>query len=209
MIKTLLFDFDGTLADTLSHAVKWLNALSEKYKYKKVGKKDIMELRNSTIADVIKKSGISFWKLPFFAKDIKNEMKKEIDRVKLFKGTKKMLEELSKDYKIGIVTKNNLENVMSILKREKIECVNFIETENSLTKKEKAIKKAIKKYKLNKEETIYIGDEIRDINASKKSDIKIISVCWGYNSKKALEKNDPDFLAETHKELIKIIKKID
>ena len=46
-------------------------------------------------------------------------------------------------------------------------------------------------------ETLYIGDEVRDIDACRKTGIRIISVTWGFNSKEALCRKNPDFLVDS------------
>jgi phosphoglycolate phosphatase-like HAD superfamily hydrolase len=50
-----------------------------------------------------------------------------------------------------------------------------------------------------------VCDEVRDIEAAKKSGIKSIAVAWGYNTKDALIKENPDFLVNSPDELINII----
>jgi len=51
----------------------------------------------------------------------------------------------------------------------------------------------------------YVCDEVRDIEAARKSGISSIAVTWGYNTKDALIKENPDFLANTPDELRDII----
>ena len=48
-------------------------------------------------------------------------------------------------------------------------------------------------------------DEVRDIEAARKSGIKSVAVTWGYNSKDALLKENPDFLINSPDELRNII----
>ena len=50
-------------------------------------------------------------------------------------------------------------------------------------------------------EMIYIGDETRDIQAAKKAGIRSAAVTWGYNSRKALEAQSPDYLIHSPQEL--------
>jgi phosphoglycolate phosphatase-like HAD superfamily hydrolase len=50
-----------------------------------------------------------------------------------------------------------------------------------------------------------VGDETRDIEAAKKSHIKVIAVSWGFNSRQVLEKYSPDFLIDYPGELIDVI----
>lgn len=53
---------------------------------------------------------------------------------------------------------------------------------------------------------IYVGDETRDIEASKKANIKVIAVTWGFNSPEILAKQNPDFLIHQPRELLEVIK---
>ena len=50
-----------------------------------------------------------------------------------------------------------------------------------------------------------MGDEIRDIDAAKKTGIKVIAVGWGFNSQEALAAQNPNFLIERPQELIEIM----
>lgn len=53
--------------------------------------------------------------------------------------------------------------------------------------------------------SIYIGDEVRDIEAAHKVGIKCISVAWGYESRTILQKANPDYLVDTPEELLNTI----
>ncbi len=62
----------------------------------------------------------------------------------------------------------------------------------------------MRKKQLTPEEIIYVGDETRDIDASKKINIKVIAVSWGFNSGEALSRHKPDFLIHQPSELIEV-----
>src|SRR3989344_927736 len=195
MIKTIIFDFDGTIANTYKTNIKGVNALANEYKYKKI--KDRPELRNKTIHKVIKEDlGLSLFQLPGYVKKLKNLVQKDIGKVKPYNGIKLLLNILSNNYQVGILTSNSEESVKRFLQKEDINCINFIHADTSIFGKHFLLRKIIKKMGLKKEETIYVGDEIRDIEAAKKAGIGIISVTWGYNSKKILEKYKPDFIID-------------
>lgn len=70
--------------------------------------------------------------------------------------------------------------------------------------KHTVINSFIKKHNLNKKDVLYIGDELRDIEACKKSKIKIISVTWGFDSCDLLLSGNPDFVAKTPTDIIEI-----
>ena len=76
--------------------------------------------------------------------------------------------------------------------------------DTSIFGKHTTLKRLIKKYDLVKKEVIYIGDEIRDIEACKKAGIECIVVTWGYNSRKALQQQNPDYMIDRPADLLKI-----
>ncbi|MFA6088869.1 MAG: HAD-IA family hydrolase [Candidatus Woesearchaeota archaeon] len=208
-IKLILFDFDGTLADAFPIILKNVNELSEKYKYNKIKASEISGLKDMSLKEILKKYNISLFKFLFLTYDMKKRINKDKSKIKIFQNIKPVVKELSKKYKIGIITKNKEDIVREILKKEKIESYfNFVITDKTIFKKEKTIKKTIKEHKLNNDEVIYIGDERRDVVSCKKANVKVISVTWGFNSKKGLQKENPDYLVDKPKEILTIIKKI-
>ena len=71
--------------------------------------------------------------------------------------------------------------------------------------KHKVINKWLRIENINPEKVVYVGDEVRDIDAAKKTGIKVIAVGWGFNSQEALAAQNPDFLIERPQELIEIM----
>ena len=63
-------------------------------------------------------------------------------------------------------------------------------------------------YRNSMDEIIYVGDEMRDIEASKKVGIPVIAVSWGLNKREALESFKPDQMAHSPKDLPGCIEKI-
>lgn len=204
--KVIIFDFDGTIADTFDSILKIINRLSDEFGYKKVKEDDVDKLRDKKSQEILKNSGISMIELPFFIKRVKSELNKEIESLKPTKGIKDALLKLKKDgYKLVILTSNSKENVSKFLKKNNLDLFDFIYSGSSIFGKSKVINSLLKKLSLRPEEVIYVGDETRDIEAAKKTNIKIIAVSWGFNSKQILKKQKPDFLISKPKELIKII----
>jgi phosphoglycolate phosphatase-like HAD superfamily hydrolase len=71
--------------------------------------------------------------------------------------------------------------------------------------KAKVLKELLNKENLNKDDCIYIGDEVRDIEACKEIGLRLVSVTWGYNVDSVLKAYNPDFLANTPQALNKIL----
>jgi len=59
--------------------------------------------------------------------------------------------------------------------------------------------------KLYTEDVIYIGDEVRDIEAARAAGIKIASVTWGYNLESILTENKPDYIVTQPRDLLNLM----
>jgi phosphoglycolate phosphatase len=216
--KIIIFDFDGTIADTIPAIIeigdKLLIELGyeeviKDLKFEKLTKKNIERLRNKNIRETIKEVKIPVMKIPFIVKSFREELNKQIEFLKPIKGIKETILKLKKNgYKLGILTSNSEDNVEKFLKKNKLIFFDFIYSGSSIFGKQRVIRGLLKKQRLKPEETIYVGDEARDIEAAKKAKIKTISVTWGFNSRKVLKKLKPDFLIDRPSELIKVIERI-
>ena len=151
--------------------------------------------------------GISLFKLPFWIKKIHLEINKEIALLKPTVNILSVFSELNNhnQFQIGILTSNTQENVKKFLENNEMEFFDFIHTGKSVFGKSHIINKILKQKRLDQKDVFYVCDEIRDIEAAKNSGIKTIGVTWGYNTKEALKKEEPDFLVDTPEELKKIL----
>lgn len=209
-VRIILFDFDGTIADTLDSIVKITNRLAGEFGYKKTTLEDVEYMRNMNSMQIIKTSGIPIFKVPFLLQMVKLELNHEIQNLKPIPGIVEALEVLSrKEYKLGIVTSNSLENVKGFLERNDMtKLFSFIHAGSTLFGKNKAIKNFLKKECVSSEQVIYVGDETRDIEAAKKVKIKVIAVSWGFNSQEVLAKQNPDLSIDKPQELMAAIERL-
>ncbi len=206
MVKTVIFDFDGTLADTRKAILNIVKDNQEEWGLPDINEELINDFRGKGFFELFKKYNIILLKLPFIFPKAKKELGKKIDKVPLFPGMREVLMTLrKKGIKLGILTTNSEENVKKFLRHHNLEIFDFIGSEISLMGKDKALKKVLEKRNINKNETMYIGDEIRDIEACKENGLKIISVTWGFNKKEILKKNNPDYLIDKPEEILKIV----
>jgi phosphoglycolate phosphatase-like HAD superfamily hydrolase len=206
-VRIILFDFDGTIADTLDSIVKITNRLAGEFGYKKTTSEEVEYMRNMNSMQIIKTSGIPIFKVPFLLQMVKLELNHEVQNLKPIPGIVEALEVLnSKEHQLGIVTSNSLENVKGFLERnEMTKLFKFIHAGSTLFGKNKAIKSFLKKEGVSSEQVIYVGDETRDIEAAKKVRIKVIAVSWGFNSKAVLAKHNPDLAIDKPQDLMAAI----
>ena len=62
--KCVVFDFDGTLADTEEKTFNIYNDMAEKYKYRKITKEELQHIKNLHIKEIMEIVDIPFYKLP-------------------------------------------------------------------------------------------------------------------------------------------------
>lgn len=203
---TLIFDFDGTIADSQKYVLAFVKKLCQKYLKRTLTDKEINSFRHKWPKEIIKELGISVFKLPKIIREAQKEMAFSIHRVKPFKRIKEVLTDLHKrDVNLGIVSTNSEDNIRIFLKNNGLNFFDFIYSSPAIFGKAARLKKALKEKKLNKENVIYVGDEIRDIEAARKINIKVAAVAWGFNPEKILKKLNPDFLIEKPEDLFQII----
>lgn len=204
-IKEIIFDFDGTLADTFDLSIEILNKIKGEFGFGQISKERVDEFRNSGFKDVIKSVHIPIFKLPWIIKKHQKEMEKELIKIKIFPQMDAVLKELKlRGYVLGVLTSNSKNNVKKVFDNNRINYFDYIYSGKNIFGKDKKLKSIIKSRGLVKEQVVYIGDEVRDIEACKKAGIKIVAVAWGYNSKEALEKLRPEYLINKPEEILKI-----
>jgi len=202
-MKYIIFDFDGTLAN--SHAVfmeAW-NTYAESFKYDRVKSEDLLTTRNLNLHQRAKLFHFPMHKLPIILPKIYGYFKEHIQEVEVFEGIKEMLEALSQNgYKIVILSSNAKENIELLLKQEQIDAVSQVLTSSKLFGKDTVLKKFLKKQQIAPEEVLYVGDEVRDIIACNAVKIPFMWVSWGLDGYELIDKEKPKYVVHTPQEII-------
>lgn len=193
------FDFDGTLADSLPWFMDAMNVAAEKFRFKKVAPHEREALRGLDNRAIIKALGVPLWKVPAIAKEMRAMAANA--GLPLFPGSAHLLKELKANgHTVAIVTSNSRENVEAILGEHK-SLVDHWECGASLFGKKSKLKKLLKKSGFSPSQAIYIGDELRDIDAAKECGVASGAVAWGYALPSALQKREPDLYFGEMKEI--------
>lgn len=204
-VKTFIFDFDGTIADTFHHALRISNRLAGEFHYREVAPDEIERLRDMTSREILRHLQIPMVKLPLIAAKAERELLEEIATVRPVKGLAGVLRRLkSQGIGMGILTSNSVENVTRFLKHHRLELFDFVSTSSRIWGKTRRLKSLIRKRALTPQNVLYIGDETRDITSAHKAGIRIAAVTWGYNSRTALEAHRPDYLLAEPEELLRL-----
>lgn len=200
----IIFDFDGTIADTISLGIKLINDYSERFHYNKI---DREKMGGLSAFELMKEMGIKLYRLPYLAWFLRKLLKERASEIKMNPGIDGLLENLKNaGYKMGIITSNSSENVKDFLKRNQIETYfSYMKTKVPLLKKKKALSKAKRQLKTG---FVYVGDEIRDVDACRKNNLPVVSVAWGFNSVESLEQVNPGLVAKNADQANTFIQKL-
>ena len=207
-MKYIIFDFDGTLADSNHLFMKAWNLYADQYHYDRVTEEDISASRNLTIHERAKKYHFPMHKLPIILPKVYRYFKEHIDEVQLFEGISEMLNDLQQTgYKIVIISSNAKENIELLLEKQRVHAVSQVLTSSRLFGKDTVIKKFMKQQKLTQDDVLYVGDEIRDILACNKVGVRFVWVSWGLDGYELIEKENPSYVVHSPKELSELLAK--
>jgi HAD superfamily hydrolase (TIGR01549 family) len=206
--KWVIFDFDGTLAATISGMIVCVNELQPIYGYALVRDDELEDLRRQPAQALIEKRlGLSWWQLPLFQYRFRNTAKKHLDTVQLNDGMLDVLTSLKHaGYKIGIISSNSAQFITKFFKKNNLPQFDDI-SESSIFGKAAVITRFMRRNGIPEQNTVYIGDETRDIEASHKAQVHCIAVSWGGNCAKLLATYKPDALVHEAEHLMSAIKK--
>jgi len=202
----LIFDFDGTIADTFHYLIEISNRLSKEFGFKEIESDEIANLKDKSVHQAIRHLNVPLFKVPLIAAKARLELHKEISLVKPVEGLRDILQQFrSLGLKMGILTSNSIDNVMGFLKNNEMDFFDIIHTTPKIWSKNRSLKTMTKENHLNCSHVIYIGDETRDIIAAQKAGIRSVAVTWGYNSHKALKAHHPDHLIHSPQALLQLL----
>lgn len=204
--KLVIFDFDGTLGDSLSWFGESINIAAKKFNFRVITEEEKQSLREQDTRKIMAYLGIPWWKVPFIATFMRQLMKKNLSQVKPFPRIDTLIHSLSdQGHTLAIVSSNSLHNVTSILGPELTGKFSIIECGSSVFGKAAKFKKVLRKAGVKKEDVLSVGDEVRDIEAAKALGIKSAAVTWGYAKKNALDNARADYLFDSVDDLITML----
>ncbi|MBI2580130.1 MAG: HAD family hydrolase [Candidatus Aenigmarchaeota archaeon] len=200
-MKILIFDYDGVIADSLDFHFRVFRKLAEKYGLGAIrSRKSFVKLLDDNFYESVVREGMPRRRLPEFIEETETCLMKR--KVRMFPAMKMILKKLSGKSTIFVVSSS----ITRVIKRDlklngiKVEDVIGGDRERSKTAKIMGIKKRFPSCRI-----FYIGDTTGDMKEGKAAGVTTVAVTWGYHRRKALEKEKPDFIARSVKELERIL----
>ena len=112
----VIFDFDGTLADSFPWFCGILAEVAARYRFRQVGEDEIESLRSMGASAIVRHLGIPAWKLPLITCHMKALAARDIAGIRLFPDIAPMLGELMRSgVPLAIVSSNAEANIRRVL----------------------------------------------------------------------------------------------
>ena len=204
--KLVIFDFDGTIADTFDAGVVILNKLAAEFGFRALHPKDLEKVREMRTRQLMKFLDIPTRKMSRIARRGSEELHACIHSIQPLPGMPEALRELhALGFSLGIITSNTELNVQIFLRGHDLELFDFVRCSSKLLGKARMIRSVIRRRRVRAADILFVGDETRDIEAAKKAGIRIAAVTWGYNTRRSLEAMKPDFVFNNPGELVALL----
>ena len=200
--RLIIFDSDGTLADTLPWMRSIFNEIADAHGFRRVEPEEHEQHRDLHGREMLKALGLPLWKLPRVVHAMRERIAAHTGAFTLFPGIGEALRELSlRGVLMAIVSSNSRANVERVLGLDHSRFIARYECGVSLFGKAPKIRAVVRALKVTPAETLYVGDEIRDAEAARKAGVAFGAATWGQCSREALRAQQPQEWFETVKEL--------
>ncbi len=216
MPKTILFDLDGTLLDSLNDLWASVNHSLAQNNMSVRSKEEIRQFLGNGARQLISLSMPPGYSDKEFSQ-VYNEFKTyyslhSSDKTKPYDGIMPMLEQLKQlGVKTGIVSNKPDTAVQKLYRRFFSNSIDMaIGEQEGITRKPSPdmIFKALSILGSDVSQSIYVGDSEVDIATANNSGIKCISVSWGFRGRSYLENEGASTIVDDPTELINLLKDI-
>jgi len=207
--KLVIFDWDGTIVDSLSVWANAYNTLSREFGFRR--------FTPGSFGDWLSLD----WNRNFRRLNIpRREWKKSLQRLrdyynradtKIIPGMREVIKRISDEYDVAVVT-----NTHDFLVLRKIRKLNlpikkvFGPVEGKHKPDPAQLLGVLKKLKLNPNDVVYVGDMSFDVIAAHRAKIKAIGLAtkYSFHRREKIIKSAPEYLATSPRQIIRFVKKI-
>jgi phosphoglycolate phosphatase len=200
--RLAIFDFDGTLADSLPWFRASFHDVIARFDLTPVTAEELEEMRGLSAREIMSRLNVSMWQLPAIVSDMRKRKLAAASETSLFAGIPAMLSDLQRlGIKTAIVSSDSEGSVRQVL-GPATSLITRFDCGAAVFGKHWKFRRVARKLGAKPSETICIGDEIRDIEAAKAAGMDSGAVAWGYALPAALQTAGPTYLFNSIEEMM-------
>lgn len=192
--RLAIFDFDGTLADSMPWFRASFQDMIARFDLAPVHDDEIEGLRGLSSREIMARLNVSMWQLPAIVSDMRKRKLAAASEISLFAEIPAMLDELQhKRIKTAIVSSDSEASVRQVLGPIATR-IDLFDCGAAMFGKHWKFRRVALRLGIKPSETVCIGDELRDIDAAKAAGMDSGAVAWGYALPGALQAAGPTHL---------------
>lgn len=191
--RLLIWDFDGTLVDSLEVALDVYRKLEVSHSLPPIADPELV--RDLSLTQFLSQFQVPVRRVPLLFAAFLREFRSRLDSVQIHAGIGDLLTGLhAEGVRHAVISSNSKANIQQCLKTHGLNGLfDFVIGTSRVHGKQRRISKALKAVGETADDVLYIGDEVRDVEACRAIPLDVAAVEWGLNSAKALESASPTF----------------
>lgn len=199
----IIFDFDGTIADSLYATLSVLYGLMHR---KPLPPEDISRLRGMTMVQVLRQLKIPVWRALFWRKKVHQAFRDRMDSIAVIPEIDEAIATLAQSHDLYVVSANDAPNMRIFLGRFQLEpYFKGIYGGANPIGKARLLRKVLREHQIDPAHAWYVGDQPWDVTAAHRVGMKAAAVAWGFSNLHILKSRKPEVLAFSPNELAQYI----
>jgi phosphoglycolate phosphatase len=185
--RLVIFDFDGTLADSFPWFCDSLDDVATRFGIRRTDAAEREALRHAGPREILRRLDVPLWKLPRIVRYMRARKLVAAPAIPLFDGTSALLDRLvAHGLRLAIVSSDSEASIRCTLGAPLARTIDFYECGASLFGKPAHLRRVLRRAQIPATQALYVGDETRDAEAAARVGLRFTGVSWGYAAPDAI-----------------------
>lgn len=208
-IQIVVFDFNGTIVDTVRSTQHVLERLQRQFP-DTTGSDTTFPSPNPSdfpYDSFFQTADLSPDRIPKLIHELKKELNQENNWLEPLPDIDCVFQKLAAtNISLGILTSIGASDVLSFLNQQDFgECVDFLYSSVPTWGKPKVLSALLKSASLPPSSLLYVSSNLANIQAIRTSQVQIAGVTWGFHQRSDLEKAFPAYILDSPKEILEVV----